>query len=118
MFQTVLRDMLDHVDGSLAAMFLDHEGEAVETVGHAYQRNELKIIGAYQGIYCYQLRKMAEGLECGKPLRFKVDLVDYRIFTHVLKDGYYLVLVVSSHANEGTAWHFLGKCAEILLAEI
>lgn len=118
MFQSVLRDMLDHVEGSLAAMFLDREGEAVETVGHAYQQNELKIIGAYQGIYIYQLRKMCEELDCGRPVQFKVDLADYRILTHILKEGYYLVLVVSSHANEGIAWRYLGECSEILLAEI
>jgi hypothetical protein len=118
MFQQTLSRMLFAVDGSVAAMFLDHEGEAVEVVGDLGLSDNLKIIGAYHGIHLNQLRHLTRDLELGTPERFKVDLGRYRVLTSVLDDGYYLVVVLDRHANEGTAWHELSSCRQALLAEL
>jgi predicted regulator of Ras-like GTPase activity (Roadblock/LC7/MglB family) len=118
MFHRSLNRMLAGVEGSIAAMFLDHEGEAVAVVGEAASTDELKIIGAYHGIHVNQLQRLSGEMVLGEPRRFKVDLGKYRLLTATLKDGYYLVVVLERHANEGIAWRALAGCRDELLGEI
>lgn len=121
MFQQILLDMIRETSGALGAIFLDWEGETVEMVTDRpldADDHDLKIIGAYQGIFLTQLRKLCEEIEVGRPERFKIEFARTRIFSCDLKDGYYLVLVADETTNEGIAWQHLGKCRDRLLPEI
>jgi hypothetical protein len=118
-FRKILHDLLDATDGSLGAMFLDYEGESVQLLGRdGVQIDDLKIIGAYQGIFLTQLRKLCSDHEVGAPQRFKIDFAHTRILSCDLRDGYYLVLLTRTDANEGIAWQRLGVCRDRLLQEI
>lgn len=107
------------VPGAIGVMFLDYEGETVEMLGERpfeLSDDDLRIIGAYQGIFLTQLRDLCVQLQAGGLRRFKLDFATARVFTFALTDGYYVVFVTESASNEAMVWRQLFKCRERLLA--
>jgi predicted regulator of Ras-like GTPase activity (Roadblock/LC7/MglB family) len=117
-FRSILSDLLLGVPGSIGAMFLDYEGETVELLGHNINADDLRIIGAYQGIFLDQLARLSDDAALGTPARMKIEFRAARILSSVMKDGYYLVLVIGPGANEGQAWRKLDECRDRLMHEI
>ena len=121
MFQQILLELLQSIDGALGALFLDWEGESVEVITERpfdADDHDLRVIGAYQGIFRAQLRKLCEEMDAGHPQRLKMEFEKTKVLTCDLKDGYYLVLILEATTNEGAAWHHLEACRHRLLAEI
>ncbi len=119
MFRLILHELVVTTTGALAALFLDYEGETVELVcEHDLNDHELRILGAYQGIFLMRLRAMCEQIEAGEPKRFKVEFEHTAVLSYDVKDGYYIVLLVDRGFNEGFAWRRLEACREKLLAEM
>lgn len=119
MFRYILNELLATTNGALAALFLDWEGETVELVcDRDLSDHDLRIIGAYQGIFLSQLRTLCDKVAAGAPQRFKIDFPDTKILSSDVKDGYYVVLLVDRTANEGLAWHRLESCRGKLIAEM
>jgi len=120
-FRDILLGLLQTTEGSLGALFLDWEGETVEVITERpldADDHDLRVIGAYQGIFRTQLHKVCEALGAGRPHRLKMEFARTKVLTTDLTDGYYLVLVVESNTNEGVAWHRLERCRERLLDEM
>jgi hypothetical protein len=118
-FRLILNEMLATTRGSLAAIFLDWEGETVELVcDRDLNDHDLRILGAYQGIFLDKLRTLCSNADAGPPQRFKIEFADTRVLSFDVKDGYYIVLLVDASANEGLAWRKLERCREQLLAEM
>ena len=118
-FRQILNELLETTEGSLGAMFLDYEGETVELLTHRnLKSDDLKIVGAYQGIFLTQLRRICQDMFIGDPRRFKIEFEGTKVLSCDLKDGYYVVLLVGHDAIEGLAWHRLDHCREMLLAEM
>jgi predicted regulator of Ras-like GTPase activity (Roadblock/LC7/MglB family) len=118
-FHLILNELLVTTGGALAALFLDYEGETVELVcDRDLSDHDLRILGAYQGIFLAQLRKLCEDMSAGVPQRFKIEFATIRVMSFDVKDGYYVVLLADATANEGIAWRRLGQCREKLLAEM
>lgn len=119
MFRLILHEMLATTSGALAALFLDYEGETVELVcDRDLNDHDLRILGAYQGIFLTQLSELCEHAGAGKPQRFKIEFAEISVLSFDVKDGYYVVLLVDGSANEGIAWRQLERCRERLLAEM
>lgn len=115
----ILHELLARTHGALAALFLDYEGETVEMVcEHDLNDHELRILGAYQGIFLDRLRNLCDHVGAGDPLRFKVQFENTAVLSYDIKDGYYLVLLVDRTFNEGFAWRRLEQCREKLIAEM
>ena len=116
----ILHELVATTSGALAALFLDFEGETVDMVcEHDLSDHDLRIVGAYQGIFLNRLREICTKLKIGPPLRFRVDFEGHTgILSLDVKDGYYLVLLVDSKANEGTTWHQMDSCKAKLIAEM
>jgi hypothetical protein len=117
-FNKILNHMLENTEGSVAAVFADYEGETVALLTKELPVDDVKIIGAYQGIYLTQLRALCERVSAGEIERFKFDFPGGKILSIDLKDGYHVTLVVNHHANEGLAWRHLSTCRDMLLAEM
>ena len=120
-FREVLADFLQSTRGAIGAAFLDSEGESVEVASARpfdTDDHELRVIGAYTGIFLSHLRRIAEATDSGSSRRFKVDFAASTIFCCDLGDGYYLVAVVDAAAVEGTVWQGLERCRAALLAEM
>jgi predicted regulator of Ras-like GTPase activity (Roadblock/LC7/MglB family) len=120
-FRDILADLLQATRGAIGAVFLDSEGESVEVASARpfdTDDHELRVIGAYAGIFLSHLRRIAASTDSGMSKRFKIDFAASRIFCCDLKDGYYLAAVVDAAAVEGTVWQALDRCREALLAEM
>ncbi len=120
-FRDILTDVLQATHGAIGAVFLDSEGESVEVVTARpfdTDDHDLRVIGAYAGIFLSQLRRIADAADGGAARRFKIDFVASTIFCSDLNDGYYLVLVIDAGAVEGTAWQALERCRTALLGEM
>jgi len=120
-FQRILHELISSTNGALGAIFLDQEGETVEVLTDRpleADDNDLKVIGAYSGIFLTQLRNMCDGAGIGRLDRFKIAFDSTTVLTCDLKDGYYVVLLVDASANEGLAWQKLVACRERLLGEM
>ena len=119
MFHLILNEMLATTRGALAAIFLDWEGETVELVcDRDLNDHDLRILGAYQGIFLDKLRTLCSNAGAGKPERFKIEFPDTSVLSFDVKDGYYIVLLVDGLANEGLAWRQLERCRVRLLEEM
>lgn len=119
MFRLILHEMLATTAGALAALFLDWEGETVELVcDRDLNDHDLRILGAYQGIFLTRLRTLCFHAGAGEPQRFKIEFAHTSVLSFDVKDGYYVVLLVDGSANEGTAWRKLERCRERLIAEM
>ncbi|MBV9495811.1 MAG: hypothetical protein JOZ54_16305 [Acidobacteria bacterium] len=108
-------------DGALGAIFLDQEGETVEVLTERpfeADDNDLKVVGAYSGIFLTQLRNVCLDTKSGKLDRFKLEFATTSVFSCDLKDGYYVVLLTDATVNEGVAWKQLCACRERLLLEM
>lgn len=115
----ILHELVATTRGALAALFLDWEGETVELVcEHDLSDHDLRIVGAYHGIFLTELRRLCAAADAGQPDRFKLEFAKAKFLSCDLKDGYYLVLLVDPSAVEGLAWRQLAACREKLLAEM
>lgn len=121
MFQRILHELVISTTGAIGAVFLDASGETVELISERpleADDHDLKVLGAYQGIFLMSLRESCARLAIGNPLRFKVEFARATALSCDLKDGYYLVLLLDSDGNEGLAWQKLETCRERLLEEM
>jgi predicted regulator of Ras-like GTPase activity (Roadblock/LC7/MglB family) len=120
-FQRILRSLVAATHGALGAIFLDFEGETVEVVTERpldADIHDLRVIGAYQGIFLTRLRDISDRLPIGRPLRFKIEFERTSILACDLKEGYYLVLVIDHDANEGMAWRRMEACRNEVIREM
>ncbi len=118
-FRSILDQLLATTSGAVAVIFLDFEGETVELVcDRDLSDHDLRIIGAYQGIFLSRLRDLCVKGKLGSPHRFKLEFEQNTIMSCDVKDGYYLVLLLDDRGNEGAAWHKLEKCRDRVLAEM
>lgn len=121
MFTPILRELVSDTPGAIGALFLDWEGETVEMLSDRpfdADDHDLKVLGAYQGIFLTQLRELCTRAGAGTPHRFKVEFQKTMVLSCDLKDGYYIVLVLDGTTNEGVAWRRLERCRERLIVEL
>jgi predicted regulator of Ras-like GTPase activity (Roadblock/LC7/MglB family) len=121
LFRDILHDALEATHGAIGAVFLDAEGESVEVVTERpfeTDDHDLRVIGAYAGIFFSQLRRIAEAIGDGEVVRYKIDFAASRVFCRNLHDGYYLVMIVDAGAIEGSVWREVELCREALLQEM
>jgi hypothetical protein len=119
MFRQILDELLVTTRGALAALFLDYEGETVALVcDRDLSDHDLRILGAYQGIFLDRLRTLCTNAGAGEPRRFKIQFEAMSVMGYDVKDGYYVVLLVDGSVAEGVAWRRLESCRARLLQEM
>ncbi len=92
-FQYTLANLLSNNEGALAVLFLDETGETVDLACSEYTPYEMKIVGAYLGIYLRQLAAVMESASLGSTELLHIEKDEIHFFATALPDGYYLVLV-------------------------
>jgi predicted regulator of Ras-like GTPase activity (Roadblock/LC7/MglB family) len=120
-FQEILRQLLQSIPGSIGAVFLDREGESVDLWAERIFEigpDGLRAIGAYSGIFLGNLQRICSQFSLGSLERLSIEFEHVRLLSCNLKEGYYLVVVVESGANEGVAWQQIRVCRERLLDEL
>ncbi len=117
-FQRELDSVIRDVPGALGAVLVDFDGESIIAAANGISTYDLKVVGAYGGIFLDQLRRLTSETGAGSPGVFALDGSGCRILCRSIKDGYYLVLVTGARTPVGLAGERLRACAERLVEEL
>jgi predicted regulator of Ras-like GTPase activity (Roadblock/LC7/MglB family) len=117
-FQYLLTNLLVDVPGAQGAIFLDGEGEAVEYVTRKATPYELKLEGAYHGIFLRRAARLAAFSAAGELERLAISGTTMRVASRALVGGYYLVLVMEPGTSLALASAAMDHTAEALNREI
>lgn len=117
-FQRELDAIVHAVPGVMGVILVDFEGEAVIGATNGISNYDLKVIGAYGGIFRDQMRRLCRELDLGMPVTFAIDGSEVHMLSEGLKDGYHLVLVADMTAPLPLCAERLRACAESLAHEL
>lgn len=117
-FNYLLTNLLVDVPEAVGAIFLDEEGETVDYVTRHGEPFDLKVEGAYQGIFTRQVDSACSTATLGKLESFTVEANELVTLTHLLPDGYYVVLVARGPTARARAQHHLRRMARMLAREL
>jgi len=118
-YQYVLANLLANNDDALGALFLDGTGETVDLAcGTGFNPYELRIIGAYLGIYLRQLDKVLANNDLGEARMIHIEKKALHIYVVPLSDGYHLALVQRHPALVAHALETLNGAVEQFRREL
>lgn len=92
-FQYILANLLARNERAIAVLFLDETGETVDFACAEQTPFQMKLAGAYVGIYLRQLVEVFGDGDFGRPELLHIEKDDLQMHAAPLPDGYYLVLV-------------------------
>jgi predicted regulator of Ras-like GTPase activity (Roadblock/LC7/MglB family) len=118
-FQYVLANLLAHNDHALGALFLDGSGETVDLAcGTDFTPYEMRVIGAYLGIYLRQLERVLANNDLGEPKMIHIEKKAVHIYVVPLPEGYHLALVQRHPAMVAQAFETLKDAVEQFRQEL
>ncbi len=117
-FNYLLTNLLVDVPEAVGAIFLDDDGETVDFVTRHGEPFDLKVEGAIQGIFTRQLGMTFSEAGIGSLEHFMVEGAELATLTHILPDGYYVVLVARKPVARARAQHHLEQTARMLAREL
>lgn len=118
MFQTVLANLLASNKDALGVLFLDGTGETVDLACGDFSRDDMKIVGAYLGIYLRRFEKLLAGNGLGELRTVHIEKRGMHIYMVPMPDQYCLALVQKHPALVAQARHSLGEAVEQLKHEL
>lgn len=113
-FRYILANLLAET-GAVGVLFLDNTGETVDVACSDFTPYEMRVLGAYLGIYLRQVTAFAEQQGMGQPRLVHVEKDRLHIYALQLPEGYYLVLVQRRPALVGKARIQLDHAGEQLV---
>ena len=105
-YQTFLEELVRLTPGADAALMLDAEGEVVFETGRRDDRHRL--IAAYQGIALIIAQRTSSRYAGGAVSLIVCRYSGGSLILRALKDGYYLVMMLSAGAPLALAIHLSG----------
>lgn len=93
MFEHVLANLLATNKDALGALFLDGSGETVDLACADFSPYEMKIIGAYLGIYLRHFERLLDGMGLGEMKIVHIEKRGLHIYMVPMPDQYCLALV-------------------------
>ena len=117
-FQYTLANLLASNDGAIAVLFLDETGETVDFACADHTPFQMKLAGAYVGIYLRQLNEVLRGGALGAAEILHIEKGDVQLHAAPLPDGYYLVMVQQQPALVARARETLLKARTEIAREI
>lgn len=118
MFDFILSTLVANNKDALGALFLDGTGETVDLVCSDYQPYEMKVVGAYLGIYLRRFEKLLAGSNLGDLRVLHIEKRGLHIFVVPLPDGYCLALVQRHPALIAQARASLDEAVDQLKREL
>ncbi|MCK4738872.1 MAG: hypothetical protein KAT46_02890 [Deltaproteobacteria bacterium] len=118
-FKTILKELTTTMDAQ-GAIMLDWEGEAVDSFS-SEETLELDAIGAHKGIILNLIQQAGKRVQrMGEINTIGITTEKARIAISVLKDGYYILLIMDKAHKKfmGKAFMESKKAAKKLMAEM
>jgi predicted regulator of Ras-like GTPase activity (Roadblock/LC7/MglB family) len=117
-FQYVLANLLSRTPDALGVIFLDDCGETVELASVEWAPFDLRVIGAYLGIYLRQTGAVLEESFLGTPQLVHIEHDNVHLHLMPLPDGYYLALLQKTPTILASTRHAMEQAAEELRREV
>jgi len=92
-FEFILADLLAKNESAVGCLFLDDSGETVDLACSEFSPYQMRVVGAYVGIYLRQMQAFLDEGGHGAPAWLHIEKDALHIYVMPLPDGYYLVLV-------------------------
>jgi len=109
--------LVAELDGAIGAIIVDYDGEAVVSSSNDFATYDLQVVGAYGGIFLDHLRRISRESSLGVPRSFVINGVEARLLHHVLRDGYFIVVILRKDACLSIARQRLEVCHDRLIDE-
>lgn len=116
--QYILANLLARNEGAVGTLFLDDSGETVDLACSEFGPYQMKILGAYVGIYLRQLREFLALGGFGDPTWLHLEKDDLHVYAVPLPDGYFVVLVQRGPAVVAHARRSLDEARDQLTREL
>ena len=117
-FQYVLASLLADNEGASGALFLDDTGETVELACAGEEPEDLRVLGAYLGIYLRQLEQLVAGGGMGETRVIHIERGWLNVYVAPMPDGYHLALVQTRPGLTAQARRTLERAARQLQDEL
>jgi len=91
--QYILANLLANNHDAVGALFLDGSGETVDLACSEFTPYQMRVLGAYLGIYLRRLEKVLALNDLGEARLIHIEKRTVHIYAMPLADGYYLALV-------------------------
>jgi hypothetical protein len=114
----VLANLLAQNDDAVGVLFLDDAGETVDLACSEFSPYQMRVMGAYIGIYLRQTERFLDAADLGRPQFLHVERDRLHLYTMPLSDGYYLVLVQRRPALTARARRSMAEASALLQAEL
>lgn len=118
MFDYVLANLLANNEQAVGALFLDDSGETVGMACADFTPYQMRIVGAYLGIYLRQLDRFFGGTALGQPQLIHIEKRGLHIHALPLPDGYYVALIQRRPALVARARAALEDAGQQLRSEL
>lgn len=93
-FQYILANLLAANEGAAGVLFLDDAGETVDLACADFATPyDLRVMGAYLGIYLRQIEGVAEAGQLGATRLIHIERGGLHIYAVPLPDGYHVALI-------------------------
>lgn len=116
-FKKILGAMLERIPGSLGAILVDWEGEAVDQAGRI-DDYELKVIGAHKGLILDNLRQAVARAEGNDLEEIIITTALRQTIILPVNHEYFLVVALERKDAMGRALFESRRCLELLKEEI
>jgi hypothetical protein len=117
-YEYILANLLAHNDGAVGVLFLDDSGETIDVACSEFSPYQMKVVGAYVGIYLRQAQQFMANLGQNEPRLLHIEKESLHLYARPLPDGYYVVLVQRHPALTAVARRTLDDAAEQLGREL
>jgi predicted regulator of Ras-like GTPase activity (Roadblock/LC7/MglB family) len=117
-FEYLLADLIARNEGTVGVLFVDDSGETVDLACSEASHYQMKVVGAYVGIYLRQMQEFLRTFGCGEARWLHIEKESLHIYVTPLPDGYHLVLVQRAPASVARAQRTLEQAAAELRREL
>lgn len=117
-FQYILANLLAENKEAIGVLFLDGTGETVDVSCVDFTPYDMKVIGAYFGIYLKNINRFLGEWNLGRTEALHIEKDKLHLFAQPLPDEYFLVLVMKRPALTARARRTMNKAASLLEAEL
>jgi predicted regulator of Ras-like GTPase activity (Roadblock/LC7/MglB family) len=117
-FGDILQAMVERIPGALGAIFVDWEGEPVETFSFDMPTLDLQIIGAQWGVVWTEMQKALARAGAGNAIELVVDGERGSVLVHQVTEQYFVVLAARRDTHLATAQRELARGAADLQKEM
>ena len=117
-YHYILANLLAANAGATGVLFLDDTGETIDLACADRDPEEMRVLGAYLGIYLRTIERVAEDGGLGAPRVVHLERGGLHVYTVPLPDGYHVALVQRQPALVARALHSLEVAAAQLERDV